>query len=234
MHLKGTRYTYRFVLGPETYTAAAWLEANRNQRVAGGVYVDFLAAPSPLIWQRTLAGGQIDRIMRAALGVDGLPFRAEFGNDERFYAARPWSLPMAVLGRKLWAGYHTAADTPDNCPDARWAEGASALRAIVQALEDDCCPLVDMPGPICRSRHGLYDDSLTMREHEAVEQLQFHADGQTPLVEIAHRTGASFGFLARWLGKFQAAGLAVAPAPARAPLADNPGFPAPECEEQRP
>ena len=202
------KYTYRFILGPETFTGLAWLAKNDTDSVVGGLYLDMLAAPSPLMWQESLGGRDMNRLVRAALAESGKPYRSVWGNDEKVYSSRPWRMEMPVLARERWGGYHTASDNPENCPEASWTEAATALRDIVRACEEDCAPLIPANGPACLSRRGLYGDLWSAREREAVEQLQVFASGNYLLSEIAVKTGVKFGFLADMLSRFKEAGLA--------------------------
>lgn len=213
------RHTWRFVLGPETYTAAAVLAGWRGPPPLGGIYCDMLAAASPLCWQGSLSGeGLPDLALLAVLGRGARRgYREIWGNDEKVWSALPWCTPVAVLCRERFAAYHTDDDGPDES-EPFLSEAGAVLASVVDAIEADANPRMLVAGPVCRSRHGLYRDELGQPEHNAVEAAQVLADGSRSMLEICRDLGgAPLRLLREHFDAFAAAGLAEFRPPEVAP-----------------
>ena len=102
------RYTYRFLIVPETIGSVAFLAASRLiPTMRGGVFLEMLGLDQPHALQLSFDGDTpIDRAGRRALkavrpGGWTAPFRTLAGNDERQFNAPGVRVPMLSLSRML-------------------------------------------------------------------------------------------------------------------------------------
>ena len=221
------RYTYRFLFGPEGYAAALWLKHNARLPLAV-LYCDMLLAPSPLRVQFGARPGWLNDLAVAVDADNCRAFRSLWGNDERWWEARPWMVPTLGICRDRFPQYHTDGDNMSLADPDRWAESLAYVGRFVDALEWDRLPAMLGNGPNCLSRHGLYS-SDTVTQFEALER---DMDGQTRTCTLAARAGLTFGDAARHLDRLADAGRVLL-ARGHRPV-EFAGHPAPECEERRP
>lgn len=204
------RRTWRFILGPETFTALAVLSRGLGDPPPiCGLYLDMLSASAPLIWQQSFGGtSPMDKALSAVMASRArYSYRAVWGNDEKLWESQPWKVPVACLTRAWFLEYHTDRDLPPK-GDALWQAG-EVLSDVVEALEADGFPRMLIAGPVCRGRHGLYRDYLPREAHDAIEAAQILADGSRSTLEIAEATGADFWLLDETFRAFEAKGLAA-------------------------
>lgn len=210
--------TWRFILGPETYTAAAVLSRGVcDPQPIAGLYLDALSADAPLLWQSSFGGeSEMDCALTAIMGASArIPYREIWGNDEKFWESQPWRVPVPTLARGWFPQYHTDEDTPDN--QGSIVAPVKLLADIVNAIEGDYLPRMLIAGPVCRGRHGLYYDHLSQPEQNAIENAQILADGTRSLNDIAATLGVSAKFLGPYFRAYAERGLAsVADRSARA------------------
>lgn len=218
------RYTYRFLVVPETIGSLAWLSHHEAlvPRLRAGLFLEMLGLDHPHALQRSFTGtSEADECFEAALravdpGAWTAPFRALPGNDERQFNAPGVRVPMLSLLRVLppehphhpYPEYHSSADTPAAASVARLAESRDAVLAMLDRLERNVVPSPRFPGePFC-SRYGLHVDAYEDREgNRALFDVVFQIDGTRPLSAIARETGASFETVERLVQTMAAHGL---------------------------
>lgn len=200
------RYTYRFLIVPETIGSVAYLGRHPEliPTMRGGIFLEMLGLDHPHALQLSFAGDTLmDRVAEAGLReVDpdawSTAFRTLAGNDERQYNAPGVRVPMVSLTRMLppyhpehpYREYHSSEDTPDRAALDRLAESREAVLRIVDRLEAQCVPTNRYQGEVFCSRYGLHIDPFENPEgHRAMFDIMYLIDGTRTIEEIADRCG---------------------------------------------
>ena len=127
---KDLRYTYRFLILPETIGSVAYLSHHNEltQKMVGGLFLEMLGLENPHALQLSFTGdSEADRCLKEVLSeVDPKgwvgAFRTVVGNDERQFNAPGVRVPMLSLSRVMPKGssdwpyypqYHSSEDTPE-------------------------------------------------------------------------------------------------------------------------
>jgi aminopeptidase-like protein/aminoglycoside N3'-acetyltransferase len=203
------RYTYRYLVVPETIGGVAWLSRHESliPRLKGGLFLEMLGLDNPAAMQLSFDGNtEVDRLFSLVLKARDpygwtAPFRTLVGNDERQFNGPGVRVPMLSLTRVLptssphspYPEYHSSLDGPSACFPKRLAESRDLVLAMVDALEANTIPKNRFLGePFC-SRYGVFVDSYTNPEgHRALFDVLFLVDGTRSIAEIAARCGISF------------------------------------------
>lgn len=161
------RHSYRFVIGPETIGAIAYLSQHESEmkRIAGGLVITTVAGPGQFGFKRSFVGNHIvDRAARLAFRDLGLkyieyPFDIH-GSDERHYSSPHFRIPMATICKDKYHEYeyyHTSLD------DLRFVSGESLVKTLAvygQAIENlELNETYRSLHPYCEpmlSKRGLY------------------------------------------------------------------------------
>ena len=145
------RFTYRFVIVPETIGSLAWLSANEEliPRMRGGLFLEMLGRDYPHALQHSFAGDtDVDRAFATALeAADPRAWMARFrelaGNDERQFNAPGVRVPMLSLTRVVhtaepnayYREYHSSHDTPELVPPGSLEESRDVVLKMIEELE---------------------------------------------------------------------------------------------------
>jgi aminopeptidase-like protein/aminoglycoside N3'-acetyltransferase len=203
------RYTYRYLIVPETIGGVAWLSRHGHlvPRMKGGLFLEMLGLDNPAALQLSFDGAtELDRLFARVLaarepgGWSG-PFRTVIGNDERQFNGPGVRVPMLSLSRVLPASspdwpypeYHSSFDNPSVCSSRRLTEARDLVLAMVDALEGNRVPRNRFHGePFC-SRYGIFVDGYTNPEgNRALFDILFLIDGTRSIEQIAAECGISF------------------------------------------
>jgi aminopeptidase-like protein/aminoglycoside N3'-acetyltransferase len=203
------RYTYRYLIVPETIGGVAWLSRNESliPKLKGGLFLEMLGLDNPAALQLSFEGNtELDRLFSLVLkardpsGWTGA-FRTVIGNDERQFNGPGVRSPMLSLSRVLppsnsdwpYPGYHSSLDNLSVCFPKRLAESRDMVLAMVDALEANTIPKNRFRGELFCSRYGIFVDSYSNPEgHRALFDILFLVDGTRSIAEIAERCGISF------------------------------------------
>src|SRR5712691_6818006 len=203
------RYTYRFLIVPETIGSIAHLSQHPDliPTMAGGLFLEMLGRDHPHALQLSYTGTtQVDACLTAMLRRYDprgwtATFRTLMGNDERQFNAPGVRVPMLSLTRQLSASepdfpyreYHSSRDTPAVVPWQRLEESRDLVLHMIDALERNVVPVNRFPGePFC-ARYGIHVDAFADREgHRALFDLLFLVDGTRSVADIAAAAGISF------------------------------------------
>ncbi|WP_162309280.1 DUF4910 domain-containing protein [Cohnella abietis] len=196
-------YTYRLIVGPEYYAAAAILAHGKDiQHLRYGFYLDMMANALPLSFSRSFSGNSYaDRIARSVLAhydTDqlGAPYRSLYGNDEMFYDGPGFEIPTVCLSRHPYRYYHTDWDNLENCDFDKLEESLAVLKDIVETFETDTIPSRNFEGPLYLTDYNLYiDPKLDQRGYTALQEIQILMNGQRSCLEIAELIGVDFLFV---------------------------------------
>jgi len=200
---RNLRYTYRFLVLPETIGSVAYLSHQEEliPRMIGGLFLEMLGLENPHALQLSFAGdSEVDRCLIQALkesdphGWTGL-FRTVVGNDERQFNAPGVRVPMLSLSRAMQGNsgstpyfpeYHSSDDTPELASPARLAESRDMVLKMVDAVEGNQVPINRYRGEIFCSRYGLnIDVYANPGGNRALFDIIFLIDGTRSVAEIA-------------------------------------------------
>jgi aminopeptidase-like protein/aminoglycoside N3'-acetyltransferase len=197
------RYTYRFLIVPETIGSAAYLSHQQEliPKMFGGLFLEMLGLENPHALQLSFAGNtEVDRCLSGVLkesdpqGWTG-PFRAVVGNDERQFNAPGVRVPMLSLSRvmqenpdewRYYPEYHSSQDTPELTSLTRLTESRDLVMKMIDAIEGNRVPVNRYQGEIFCSRYGLNIDAYTNPQgNRALFDIIFLIDGTRSVAEIS-------------------------------------------------
>jgi aminopeptidase-like protein len=214
------RLSYRFLFIPGTIGSIAWLARNESvvPRIVAGLVVACVGDSGPITYKRSRRGDTpVDRAAaRVVPRTDGgrvLDF-VPWGWDERQFNSPGFNLPVGCLTRSLeseFPEYHSSADDLELIRPERLEESLAAALAMLDILEHDRTYLNLSPwGEPQLGKRGLYrglggadPGSRQLALLWALNQ----SDGTRSLLEIAERSGMSFGELAEAARDLVEAGL---------------------------
>lgn len=219
------RYTYRFLILPETIGSVAYL-SNHLQLVPqmiGGLFLEMLGLENPHALQLSFNGNtEIDRCLSGVL-TDSSPdawigaFRKVVGNDERQFNAPGIRVPMLSLSRVLRNGsngwpyfpeYHSSHDNPELASNARLVESRDLVLRMIDAVETNEIPVNLFQGEVFCSRYGLHVDAYSdLKGNRALFDILFLVDGTRSVTEIARLCGSSVGAVRSVLEELRRQGL---------------------------
>lgn len=212
--LDDRRYSYRLIIGPEYFAAAALLAHGRDiDKLSYGVFLDMMGVEAPLGFQRSYAGDtRMDLAARTALASipDSFerPFRRLYGNDEMFYDGPGFGIPTIGMGRAPFHEYHTDKDDLERCSLDRLEESYETLRTIVRAFEDDFVPVRRYRGPVQLSRYGLYiDPKIDPKGYDSLHDIQMLMDGERSCMDIAMALDVTYPFVRDFCAALRGVGL---------------------------
>lgn len=208
------RFTYRLILGPEYFAAAAFLHAARGaEHLRYGFYLDMLGNGQPWCLSHSSQPDSLaDRLARRAFHELGLPvreagYRGVWGNDENFYDGPGLLIPTVGLARDAFDGYHTDADDVAHCDFAQLAEAVEVLKRTILLFEETDLPRITYRGPLYLSRHQLYIDPKKDRQgYLSLQRIQMLLDGTRSCEEIAAEVGATAEFVRAFIGALRERG----------------------------
>lgn len=202
-------YTYRLIIGPEYYAAAAVLELGKDiKHLRYGFYLDMMANSLPLSFSRSFHGNSYaDRITRSVLtnyDTDRLdaPYRSLYGNDEMFYDGPGFEIPTICLSRHPFQYYHTDFDDLEHCDFDKLEESLDMLKDIVETFETDVIPTRNYSGPLYLTEYNLYiDPKIDQRGYTALQEIQILMNGERSILDIAEIIGIDFLFVRSFINE---------------------------------
>ena len=221
------RYTYRFVLVPETIGSIAYLSLKGSHllhRMAAGYIINCVGTEGAFHLKQTRRGDSpADRAAAAVLGEDAadrlevIPFRPDRGSDERQYNSPGFNLPVASLMRcppSSYPEYHSSLDNKDFVSFPAMVETIGIYEKICGALEANLVYRNLKPfGEPQLGRRGLYStlgDRSRPIDRSALLWVLNLADGTKDLLSIAEQSGLPWSEIARAAERLQEAELIAA------------------------
>lgn len=218
------RYTYRFLIVPETIGSIAYLSANEAliPHMKGGLFLEMLGLGNPHALQQSFEGDtDVDRCFIAALGAHDREswtgkFRSVIGNDERQFNAPGVRVPMLSLSRvrrpsdPAWPypEYHSSRDTPAAVARGSLADSRDAVLRMIETLERNVIPVNRHRGEVFCSRYGIHVDAYDNPEgHRALFDIMYLIDGTRSVADIAAACGISFDAASRTVDELERHGL---------------------------
>ena len=209
------KFTYRVVIGPEYYTAAAVLEESRRiERILGGFYLDLAGARTELAWSRTSAGDSwIDHLLQSIsndhhVKVHESGYRGFIGNDEMFYDGPGFNLPVAPVCRRFPPEYHTSDDNVESCCQGQLEKMLEFLKKTIVMAESETLPRLNMLGPACLSRRKIPALPATYSWGTQCTQLAMKMmDGRHSTSQIAVESGLPLEVLTHFIEQLVSSGV---------------------------
>lgn len=218
--LRERRYTYRFVLEPETIGAIAYISQHYDELKENVIAAFNLSCVGDdrtySMVESPYADTYSDRILKNILSSRGkinVYSYLERGSDERQYAAAGIGIPMVCFCRSKFEEfpeYHTSADNMSLVNPAGFQGSFDVMTEVIQVLEYNgkykanvlCEPQLGKRGlyPTI-SQKGQYDDVMALCNFVA------YADGRNDLIAISEYLHRSAYDLLVPLGKLRDNGL---------------------------
>jgi len=169
-NLKSRKYTYRFVIAPETIGSIAYISKNINK-----LKRDVIAA-----FNLTCVGDErcfsyipsrqgdtyADKVAKLVLDTEILEYKEytwlQRGSDERQYCAPGVDIPMCSITRSKYQEYpeyHTSLDNFDLISEKGLKGSLSLYKSIVHAIEKNCSPISNILCEPNLGSRGLYPTS---------------------------------------------------------------------------
>jgi aminopeptidase-like protein len=222
---KDLRYTYRFLILPETIGSVAYLSHNMQlvPQMVGGLFLEMLGLNNPHALQLSFDGDtEMDRCISRML-LESSPgawigaFRTVVGNDERQFNAPGVRVPMLSLSRVLrhssngwpyFPEYHSSRDNPELAPESRLIESRDLVLRMIEAIETNEVPVNLFEGEVFCSRYGLHIDPYVNPEgNRALFDILFLVDGTRSVSEIARACNISSSAVQSVLEELRVRGL---------------------------
>jgi aminopeptidase-like protein len=217
------RYSYRFVVAPETIGGVCYLSKRGEelkQRVRAGYVLTCIGDSGKFHYKLSRDGDTLaDRAMRLVLRDQGehevFPFTPVAGSDERQYCSPGFNLPVGSLMRtpyRLFPEYHTSLDNESLISFDALAGSVQTCFDVVQALEANNCWQSTAPyGEPQLGKRKLYPSLSQAVDLEAETQgmlwLLNLADGKHDLLQVAERSGMPLAVLRAAASRLHEAGL---------------------------
>jgi len=208
--------SYRFIIGPETLGAIAYLHLKMDEmkKIKGGYVITTVAGPGKLSYKRSFSPNSvIDRAAESALNqlepeAVFYPFNLK-GSDERSFSAPAFRIPTGTIAKSKYyeySYYHTSLDNLDFVSSDDLIRTLEVyVKAIqnIEIIEDDFIYKSNIP--FCEPHlggYGLYplvggainpkihQDTpvITHDDLDAIKWLFFYGDGTHSLTEVARKT----------------------------------------------
>lgn len=202
--MENRRYTYRFVLNPETIGSIAYLSQNyqylKEHLVAGIVLScvgddrDYSIVESR--YADTIADRSLKSILETGGGYTAYPFLKR-GSDERQYNAPGIDLPVVGFCRTKYGEYpeyHTSEDNMGLISPSGLQGSYEVMVKWVRSMESNRKYQVAVLGEPQLGKRGLYptvSQKGSYGEVEAMVNLIAYADGKNDLFDISRIIGVA-------------------------------------------
>jgi aminopeptidase-like protein len=210
------RYTYRFVLNPETIGALSYLYRrgeHLRQKMVGGMVLTCMGGPYPHLNYRLSRRGDspIDLVMQERAINGGATVRAfdpTEGSDERQYCSPGFNLPFGQMTRSyaIYPNYHNSLDDKDYMSIDSVMESVDEVERVLRSVEiaghfRNLNPF----GEPRLGRRGLYPNTnvastWTLSNDTVADQRTLltralivlnYSDGQHCIYDVARKAGLS-------------------------------------------
>jgi aminopeptidase-like protein len=205
--IKNRKYSYRFVVAPETIGIIAYLFKHGMQlkeNLSAGYVITCCGDKGDFTYKRSKRGNSLaDKIAEHVLSYSGRKFNSENfsvgGSDERQYCSSGFNLPVGSLTRSMYQRYkeyHTSLDNKSFINFSSILESVDMYESFFRALELNA--LYESEILFCEPNLGKRDlypnvvNPLADRKkiHNLLHFLSY-ADGKIDLLEIAEKRGVS-------------------------------------------
>jgi aminopeptidase-like protein/aminoglycoside N3'-acetyltransferase len=203
------RYTYRFLILPETIGSVAYLSQNENliPKMKGGLFLEMLGLKNPHALQLSFSGTtEVDLCCSLALkthdpfGWTGA-YRTIIGNDERQFNSPGVRVPLLSLSRVLppssadwpYPEYHSNFDNPELNSLRNLEASRDLVLSMIDTIENNRIPINRFKGEVFCSRFGIFVDPYSNPEgNRELFNVMDLIDGTQSVAQIASKCGISF------------------------------------------
>jgi len=214
------KYTYRFVLCPETIGSIAYLSeygSHLQNSLVGGLVLTCLGGPNNHLSYKTSRreSALIDRTVKNLYKYDDSlfeirPFTPTGGSDERQYCSPGFDLPVGQIAKTVYGdydGYHNSLDDKEFMGIESLVDSSDTIETVLQAFEYAGVYENQKPyGEPMLGKRDLYrsvnspntsddsTDNVRNDEREFLNQILTvlsYSDGNESMVKIANRLECS-------------------------------------------
>lgn len=220
--LKERRFTYRFVINPESIGAIAYLSIkgeHLKQKLKAGYVLTCIGDKGSLTYKQSRKGNSIadhvaEQVLKDFEKSKVVPFFPN-GSDEKQYCSPGFDLPVGSLMRTSYNDYpeyHTSLDNKDVICFSKLVESVDVCEKLVRALEQNYFwKSTCIYGEPFLSSYGVYPTIHSVRTIDdwkmAILWLQNLADGTNDMLAIAKRSNLSLDLLNETARTLQQVGL---------------------------
>lgn len=205
--LKNRKYSYRFVIAPETIGTLCFLHEFKDRllsQLKAGYIFTCCGDDGPITYKKTReCETMTNKITTHLLNQLGNGFRMvpfdPIGSDERQYSSPGFNLPIGVLMRTPFSQfkeYHTSFDNKELMDFKKISELIHFCTDLVKAYElnDSYVNQIQYGEPFLRKRN-LYEDLSTKLSHSDLIKMRLrllnYLDGTRDLADICDKYGYS-------------------------------------------
>ncbi len=202
------KYTYRFVMAPETIGVIAYLSdygAEMKKNTVGGYVMTCCGDDAPLVFKQSKnKNGFLEKCTEHALKHLQLPFSvipfAVGGSDERQYCSPGFNLPIGSITRSMYhryKEYHTSLDNKSFVSFEAMIQTIDVYLQCIIAMEQNIIPICLVPyGEPRMGKRNLLPSSIEPNDKRRKDiDRMFHliswADGEHDMIEIAEKRDES-------------------------------------------
>jgi aminopeptidase-like protein len=207
---KKSRYSYRFLFGPGTIGAIAWLALNESTagKIKHGIVMSLLGDSSCFTYKKSRQDtAEIDCVVEYVLKsknpANKLIAFEPYGYDERQYCSPGFNLAVGCLSRAIYAQfpeYHTSADNLNFIQTKCLEESLHVSIEIIETLDHNK-KFINL-NPKCEpqlGKRGLYNlrggDNNTKEFQMALFWVLNLSDGEHSLLDITTRSNMPFKYI---------------------------------------
>jgi aminopeptidase-like protein/aminoglycoside N3'-acetyltransferase len=206
---KNLRYTYRFLIVPETIGSISYISHHRDLigRMKGGLFLEMLGLSNPAALQLSLTEDtEVDSCFRLALKEHDPyawtgRYREIIGNDERQFNSPGVRVPMLSFSRVLptsapawpYPEYHSSFDTPEITSMRHLVDSTDLVLRMINTVEENVTPVNLFQGELFCSRFGIHIDAYENPEgNRALFRVLDLIDGTRSIADLANACGTAF------------------------------------------
>ena len=232
---KRRRFTYRFLVAPETIGSIAYLSRYGDHLKAstvGGLVLTCLGGKNPSISYKTSRRetSLLDNLVRALKEHEEIvvrirPFTPQGGSDERQYCSPGFNLPIGQIARDVYGeyeGYHNSLDTKAFMNVQSVIQSVDDIEKMLRAFEYSGVFRNVVPyGEPQLGRRDLYPNinshnTSSFSSDNMIDERQFlnsvlmilnYSDGTASMLDIAQRCGCAVTRLVPVIDRLESEGL---------------------------
>lgn len=218
------RYTYRFIIVPETIGSITYLAtedhlSHLKNHVVAGFNLSCVGDDRDYSIVRSKYGDTLaDKVLTTVLKYHTEGHYSDYsflkrGSDERQYNSAGVDLPVVGYSRSKFGEYpeyHTSADDMTLVSPEGFAGSIAVMEQVVDALEYNRVYVMTQPCEPQLGKRGLYPSVSKKGSYDAVMALMWfmsYADGRNDLIGISQIIGVPVSELIEIVDKLVGAGL---------------------------
>ena len=216
--MKDRRYTYRFVINPETIGAITYISRNLDallKNVKAGFVLSCVGDDRTYSYIATKYGDTLaDRVLKNVLQFHFPEYHQysflDRGSDERQYGSAGVNLPVCGFCRSKYTQfpeYHTSADNMELISPEGLQGAYDVMVKVIMALENNYYYAMTCQCEPQLSKRGLYPTISYKGSHDDVNVIRdftAYADGSHDLIDVSNIINVPINVLIDIKNKLQA------------------------------